>query len=130
MSEDEIIEEEEEKKEMWSMDDLVGLTEEVMEEEIAFRGKSLSFQFCELTEKEEPKFTRTKFKDEEEQNDYFQKVGSERVMKMIEKANKKNPDGVTLNSDVWTKLPTTLKYTIANKVIGLESEVSENFISG
>ena len=133
MSEEEIAEEtvhEEPDKEMWSMDDLIGLTDKVQTEEIEYRKKTMAFQFCELAEKEEPKMSKNKFKNDEEQNEYFQKLGSERVIKMIEKANKKNPEGTSLTKEHWEKLPTTLKYTIANKVIGLESNQAENFISG
>ena len=48
--------EEEKTQEMWTMDDLVSLTDEVQTGEIEFREKVLKFQFCELVEKEEPKF--------------------------------------------------------------------------
>ena len=44
------------KAEMWTMEDLVALTDEVQEGEINFRDKVVKFQFCELVEKEEPKF--------------------------------------------------------------------------
>ena len=132
MSEEEKAEEvhEEPDKEMWSMDDLIGLTDKVQTEEIEYRKKTMAFQFCELAEKEEPKMSKNKFKNDEEQNEYFQKLGSERVIKMIEKANEKNPEGTTLTKEHWELLPTTLKYTIPNKVIGLESNQAENFISG
>jgi sulfur relay (sulfurtransferase) DsrC/TusE family protein len=106
------------------------LTDKVQTEEIEYRKKTMAFQFCELAEKEEPKMSKNKFKNDEEQNEYFQKLGSERVIKMIEKANEKNPEGTTLTKEHWELLPTTLKYTIANKVIGLESNQAENFISG
>ena len=57
MTEDEIKKEEKEvKTEMWSMDDLVALTDEVQEGEIEFKEKLVKFQYCELVEKEEPKF--------------------------------------------------------------------------
>jgi hypothetical protein len=49
---------------------------------------------------------------------------------MIEKANEKNPDGATLNEESWTKLPTTLRYQIANKIMGINAEVKENFTMG
>ena len=38
----------EEKKEIWSMDQLVALTDEVQMETTEFRGKLVEFQFCEL----------------------------------------------------------------------------------
>ena len=43
---------------------------------------------------------------------------------MIEKANEKNPEGTFLTSDVWAKLPTTLKYKVSAKVMGTESDVN------
>ena len=46
--------EEENKKEVWSMDDLISLTNELQTADIKFRGKTLTVQYCELTEKEEP----------------------------------------------------------------------------
>ena len=37
------------------MEDLMNLTDEVQTDEMDYRGKTLSIQFCELTESEEPK---------------------------------------------------------------------------
>ena len=48
-------EEDKNKKEMWSMDDLISLTNKVQSAEVKFRGKALNFQYCVLTEKEEKK---------------------------------------------------------------------------
>ena len=44
--------------------------------------------------------------------------------KMIEKANEKNPDGASIDDEVWSKLPTSLKYRISAKVMGTETEVN------
>jgi hypothetical protein len=126
MSEEEIKQEEKE-QEVWSMDDLTGLTEKVLSEELEFRGKMLTLQYSELTEAEEPKMNKLKFKNEAEQNEYYQKIGTERVLKMILKANEKAPDSATITEDNWNQLPTTLKYTIANKVIGMEQDTAANF---
>tara|TARA_R100000008_G_scaffold48179_1_gene28594 strand:- start:1610 stop:1993 length:384 start_codon:yes stop_codon:yes gene_type:complete len=126
MSEKEIKEEEKE-QEVWSMEDLTGLTEKVLSESIEFRGKMLDIQYSELTENEEPKMNKLKFKNEAEQNEYYQKIGTERVLKMILKANEKSPDNATITEENWNQLPTTLKYTIANKVIGMEQETAVNF---
>ena len=126
MSEKEIKEEEKE-QEVWSMEDLTGLTEKVLSESIEFRGKMLDIQYSELTENEEPKMNKLKFKSEAEQNEYYQKIGTERVLKMILKANEKSPDNATITEENWHQLPTTLKYTIANKVIGMEQETAVNF---
>ena len=128
MSEEEIKQEEEEnEQEMWSMDDLTGLTEKVLSEEIEFRGKILNIQYSELTEAEEPKMNKLKFKNETEQNEYYQKIGTERVLKMVLKANEKSPDSITITEENWNKLPTTIKYTIANKIIGMEQDTAANF---
>ena len=70
---------------------------------------------------------KLKFKNEAEQNEYYQKIGTERVLKMILKANEKAPDSATITEDNWNQLPTTLKYTIANKVIGMEQDTAANF---
>ena len=126
MSEEEIKQEEKE-QEVWSMDDLTGLTEKVLSEELEFRGKMLTLQYSELTEAEEPKMNKLKFKNEAEQNEYYQKIGTERVLKMILKANEKAPDSATITEDNWNQLPTTLKYTIANKVIGMEQDTAANY---
>ena len=46
---------------------------------------------------------------------------------MIAKADEKNPDGPCVTEDQWKLLPTTLRYQITNKILGIESEVKENF---
>ena len=115
-------------KETWSMEDLMNLTDEVQTEEMDYRGKTLSIQFCELTESEEPKMKGLNdAMTEEEKMELYQKIGSDRCLKMIEKANSKNPEGETLNAAAWAALPTTLRYQIANKILGVEGEVKENF---
>jgi|TARA_R110002012_G_scaffold107538_1_gene249498 hypothetical protein len=117
----------EEKKEIWSMDELVALTDEVQISEVVFREKVVEFQFCELVEKEEPKIKSQDRMTEDEKMGYFQELGSERVFKMITKANEKNPDGPCISEEQWKLLPTTLRYQITNKILGVESEVKENF---
>ena len=44
-----------EEKEMWTIDELVAMTESVQHKEIDYAGKALRVQWCELTEAEEPK---------------------------------------------------------------------------
>lgn len=117
----------EEKKEIWSMDELVALTDEVQISEVVFREKVVEFQFCELVEKEEPKIKAQDGMSEDEKMGYFQELGSQRVFKMITKANEKNPDGPCISKEQWKLLPTTLRYQITNKILGVESEVKENF---
>jgi len=119
------------KTEMWTIEDLVSLTDTVQEGSVDYRGKKFLFQFCELTEEEEPKNVFDKvFDSEEEKLAFYQEIGNERVSKMIGKANEKNPDGEVLNPENWAKLPTTLRYQISNKILGVEQATSENFTSG
>jgi len=123
-----MTEEEKVPTEMWSMDELVALTDEVQEEEVEFRGKAVKFQFCELTEKEEPKFTGiSENMAEDKKMQMYQDLGSKRVLKMLLKANKKNPEGPVVTQEQWAMLPTTLRFKISNTVIGAEAEVSESF---
>ena len=75
------------------MEELVALTDEVQISEVVFRDKVVEFQFCELVEKEEPKIKSQDGMSEEDKMGYYQELGSDRVMKMIAKANEKNPDG-------------------------------------
>ena len=114
--------------EVWSMDELVALTDAVQESEVEFRGKNLVFQFCELTEKEEPKM---KMPDdsmpEEDKTAMYQEIGANRVKKMLLKANEKNPDGPCINTEMWEKLPTTLRYQVSNVILGVQEEVNTNF---
>ena len=57
----------------------------------------------------------------------YQELGSQRCVKMILKANEKNPEGTTITEEYWKELPTTLRYGIANKIMGVEGVVKENF---
>ena len=115
-------------KKIWTMDELVALTDEVQEEEVEYRDGTVKFQFCELTEKEEPKFTGVSDDlPEEEKMEMFQEIGAQRVMKMLLKANEKNPEGPVLTEEQWPLLPTTLRYAISNKILGVEELARENF---
>jgi hypothetical protein len=115
-------------KKIWSMDELVALTDEVQKEEVEYRGKVVEFQFCELTEKEEPKFTGlSEDLPEEEKMAVYQEIGSNRVIKMLQKATEKNPDGPAITGEQWALLPTTLRYNITNKILGVEDDAKENF---
>ena len=108
--------------ESWSMDDLIALTDEVQTEELEYKGKLVSVQWCELVESEEPKMAiPSEETPEEEKNEYYSQLAAEKVMKMIEKANDKNPDSAIFTSEVWAKLPTTLKYQISSKVMGTDA---------
>ena len=115
-------------KKIWSMDELVALTDAVQKEEVEYKGGIVKFHFCELTEKEEPKFTGiSEDTPEEEKMAKYQEIGAQRVLKMILKANGKDPKGNVITEEQWGLLPTTLRYTIANTILGVEDEVVENF---
>jgi hypothetical protein len=112
-------------KEVWSMEDLLSLTDEVQTEEMEYKGKTISLQWCELVESEEPKMAMpSDDAPEEEKNAYYQSIANKKIVKMIEKANEKNPDGAFVTGEVWSKLPTTLKYKMSAKVMGTEAEVN------
>ena len=113
----------ENKVEMWSMDDLIALTDEVQSEELEYKGKSVTIQWCELVESEEPKMVMPdEGESEESKNAYYTELANNKILKMIEKANEKNPEGASIDGDVWSKLPTSLKYRVSAKVMGTESE--------
>ena len=113
------------KMESWSMEDLISLTDEVQTEELEYKGKNLNIQWCELIESEEPKMAMpSEDTPEEEKNEYYSKLASEKIMKMIGKANEKNPEGAFLTAEVWEKLPTSLKYKVSAKVMGTDSDVN------
>ena len=61
---------------------------------------------------------------EEQKNAYYTELANKKILKMIEKANEKNPDGTFIDSEVWSKIPTSLKYRISAKVMGTETEVN------
>ena len=115
----------ENKVEMWSMDDLIALTDEVQSEELEYKGKSIMVQWCELVESEEPKMIiPDDDQSEDEKNAYYSELANKKILKMIEKANEKNPDGSFINDEMWSKLPTSLKYKVSAKVMGTEDKVS------
>ena len=113
------------------MDDLISLTNEIQTGEIPYRGKVLIFQYCELTEKEEPNMDVVQnFETDEERNAFYLDIGTQRVVAMLDKANEKNPDGATVTSENWSDLPSTLRFQIANEIMGVEVAASENFTIG
>ena len=128
MTEEEIKTEEIETTESWTMDDLVALTDEVQTGKVEFRGKVVEYQFCELVEKEEPKFKNISDRaSEEEKMAHYTEIGSKRILAMLEKANERNPEGPCITKDHWGLLPTTLRYQISNEIMGIEQESRENF---
>ena len=115
----------ENKVEMWSMDDLIALTDEIQSEDLDYKGKSITVQWCELVESEEPKMLiPDDSQTEEEKNSYYSELANKKILKMIVKANEKNPDGSSITEEVWSKLPTSLKYKVSAKVMGTETDVN------
>ena len=113
------------------MEELVALTDEVQIDEGVFRDKLVEFQFCELVEGEEPKLLPLdQSASEEEQSDWYQKVGSERILRMIKKASEKDPEAVKISAEQYALLPATLRYQIIAKVLNLEQQVKEDFQVG
>ena len=111
--------------ESWSMEDLISLTDEIQTEDMEYKGKTVHIQWCELVESEEPKMKiPSDDTPEDEKNEYYTQLAGEKIQKMIEKANGKNPEGAFLTADVWSKLPTTLKYKVSAKVMGTDTEVN------
>ena len=119
----------EEAKEMWTIDELVSMTDTVQQKEIEWQGKNLHIQWCELVESEEPKMEiPSDDVPEAEQTEYYKQVAAERVMAMISKANNKQPDTATIGAENWGSLPTTLRWNISSTVLGATQP--ENFTSG
>jgi hypothetical protein len=117
-----------EEKEMWTVDDLVSMVNEVQTAEIEWSGKTLKIQWCELVEAEEPKMVMPDDNaPSEEQTEYYKQLAGARVLKMLEKANEKSPETKTLGEENWDNLPTTLRWQISSKVLG---QSSENFTTG
>jgi len=119
----------EEEKQVWTIDQLVAMTETVQSVDIEYNGKVLPVQWCELTEGEEPKMA---VPDEdtpaEEVSEYYKSLAQERVSKMLDKANKLAPDTITLTPETWEKLPTTIRWSISGKI--LSGDASQDFTTG
>ena len=113
----------EEANEMWTIEELVQMTEKVQSTNLDWQGKKLHIQWCELVEAEEPKMAiPTDDMPEEEQTEYFKKMASERVLAMIKKANDKNPEGTSLTEENWGSLPTILRWSISSTILGTQAE--------
>ena len=116
------------KNEVWTIEELIALTDEVQKGEVEFQGKPFNFQWCELTEGEEPKIAMPEGDlTDEETNKAYQDIATERVLAMVDKANEKNPSGTTLTRDSWSKLPSTIRWSISSLIIGGSQDVSTNF---
>jgi len=66
----------------------------------------------------------------EEKNEFYTKIGTERILSMVKKANDKNPEGTTLTKELWFNLPATLRFNITAEVLQIKEGLVENFISG
>tara|TARA_R110000737_G_scaffold47630_1_gene67668 strand:+ start:380 stop:733 length:354 start_codon:yes stop_codon:yes gene_type:complete len=116
---------EEKETQYWSIDELVEMTEQVQEAELEYKGKVVKFQWCELAESEEPKVLLIDDDmSEQDKQEKYMEMGKERTSLMMSKADEKNPDGPSLAS-VWSKIPSTLKYQVTNKMMGVEDSPNE-----
>jgi hypothetical protein len=110
---------------VWTIDELVALTDEVQTGKTEYNGKEFIFQYCELTEAEEPKI---KFPGtdapQDEQNEAYKKIGESRIIAMINKANEKNPEGATVTIDNWPKLPSSIRWGLSNYILGSADDAS------
>ena len=116
---------------VWTIEELVDLTDQVQTGKVTYRGKDFHFQFCELAEKEEPNLKALpETATEQEKQDWATEAGIERILAMIKKANDKNPDGVTLTEENWSTVPVTLRYQITSEILSYQQEITENFTTG
>ena len=103
---------------VWTIEELVKLTDQVQTGKVTYRGKDFHFQFCELAEKEEPNLKAIpEDASDQEKQDWA-------------KANDKNPDGITLTSENWSSVPVTLRYQITSEILSYQQEITENFTTG
>ena len=113
------------KSEVWTIDELVALTDKVQTGKTEYNGKDFVFQYCELTEAEEPKL---KFPavgaTQEEQNKAYKEIGEARIVAMIAKANGKNPEGTTVSDENWPKLPSSIRWGISNSILGVADDAN------
>ena len=116
----------EKKNEIWTIEELVSLTETIQTDELEYNGKMIPFQWCELTESEEPQMgLPDPNAPEEQQNAHFAKLAGARVEAMISKANERNPEGAFISLDSWSKLPTTLRWSISNTIMQTDNSKSD-----
>ena len=116
---------------VWSIEDLVALTDKVQKGECEYRGKTFRYQYCELTEKEEPKtLPIDENASEDAKADWYAKVGAARIIAMIKKANDKDPEDITLTDENWSKLPITLRYNVMSDILSISKEDTQNFPTG
>lgn len=110
----------EETQEYWSLDELESLTETVQEAEVDYQGKKIKLTWCELTESEEPKaMVLDENLSEDEKNAEFLELARQKTKAMMGKAHDKQPDPKVLSVEVYDMLPTTVKFAVSNKILGI-----------
>ena len=109
-------------KQYWSVDELESLTETVQEAEVEYQDKLIKVSWCELTESEEPKaLVIDESLSEEEKNTQYLELAKERIAAMMKKAQDKKPDTSVLSIDVYGKLPSSAKFIVTNKMLGVDN---------
>ena len=104
---------------VWTIEELVSLTDKVQTGTTKYNGKNFEFQYCELTEAEEPKLVLPETgATKEEENEAYKEIGQARILAMIVKANDKNPEGASITADNWPQLPSTIRWGISNSILG------------
>ena len=111
----------EEEKQYWTVEDLESLTETVQEAEVEYHGKFIKISWCELTESEEPKaIVVDDSLSEEEKNKQYLELAKERIGLMMKKGQDKKPDPSVLSVEVFSKLPSSAKFIVTNKMLGVD----------
>tara|TARA_Y100001973_G_C5161090_1_gene313560 strand:+ start:198 stop:551 length:354 start_codon:yes stop_codon:yes gene_type:complete len=112
----------EEEKQYWTVEDLESLTDTVQEAEVKYQEKYIKISWCELTESEEPKaITVDDSLSEDEKNAEYLELAKERIAAMMKKAQEKKPDSSVLSMEVYNKLPSSAKFLVTNKMLGVNS---------
>jgi len=112
--------EETKEKQYWSVDDLESLTDTIQEADITYQDKLIKVAWCELTESEEPKLlSMDESLSEDEKNEQYIELAKERVVKMMTKANEKKATDGALPVEVFGKLPSSVKFSVTNKILGV-----------
>ena len=72
-----------------------------------------------MTEGEEPKLELPpEDASDDDKNAVYQKVGLSRIKTMVDKANKKNPEGASITNENWDKIPSSVRWGISQAVLG------------
>ena len=110
---------------VWTIDELVALTDKVQNGKTEYNGKTFTFQYCELTEGEEPKLKfPTEGASKDEQNEAYKEIGQQRILAMILKANEKNSDGASITKENWPLLPSTVRWGVSNYILGSSDDAN------